>query len=485
MIEYKLSLPPSPPPTYIFVVDVAINDSELESLGDALEQVLGLIPSDSFVGLITFASVVRVHELGFKECVKAHIFRGNKEITREEIQAQLKLSPKVAQRPGVPVQQQPQTILGHRKFLCPLVDCDTVINMVLNELQPEWPQTSSTRIERCTGAALSAAVSLMEVGCYQQPGRILLFSGGVCTSGPGQIVGIDVSESIRQHLDLQRDTANAKYVKKSIAYYTDLSKRAVESGHSIDLFCCALDQTGLYEMKVCAERTGGVVVMSDTFSMSVFRDSLQKLFEVGADGYVQDAFNVKVEVLCTKEIRICGAVGSISSTNKKGLHVAEVTVGEANTCEWAAGVMDKNSTMAIYMEPVNTNEKALVGRSAYLQLQVTYTHPTGERRCRVTTVGYPFANPTGPNGPAELGTGFDQETATVMIARLAVTRTETEQPLDTLRWLDRKLIRLVSTFADYHKDRPETFQLGSEFILYPSFMYHLRRSQFLQIFNAR
>lgn len=35
----------------------------------------------------------------------------------------------------------------------------------------------------------------------------------------------------------------------------------------------------------------------------------------------------------------------------------------------------------------------------------------------------------------------------MLMARLAVFKTETEDSLDVLRWLDRKLIRLVSRFA--------------------------------------
>ncbi len=38
-------------------------------------------------------------------------------------------------------------------------------------------------------------------------------------------------------------------------------------------------------------------------------------------------------------------------------------------------------------------------------------------------------------------------------------------------------------FAIYEKDNPGSFQLTDTFTLYPQFMYHLRRSQFLQVFN--
>lgn len=50
-----------------------------------------------------------------------------------------------------------------------------------------------------------------------------------------------------------------------------------------------------------------------------------------------------------------------------------------------------------------------------------------------------------------------------------------------MRWLDRSLIRLCAKFAQYTKDKPESFRLATEFSMYPQYMFHLRRSQFLQV----
>jgi protein transport protein SEC23 len=42
----------------------------------------------------------------------------------------------------------------------------------------------------------------------------------------------------------------------------------------------------------------------------------------------------------------------------------------------------------------------------------------------------------------------------------------------------------ASQFASYKKDDPSTFRLSPSFSIYPQFMFHLRRSQFLQTFNS-
>nr|XP_040566440.1 protein transport protein Sec23A-like [Lepeophtheirus salmonis] len=54
---------------------------------------------------------------------------------------------------------------------------------------------------------------------------------------------------------------------------------------------------------------------------------------------------------------------------------------------------------------------------------------------------------------------------------------------DVLRWVDRTLIRICQKFGEYHKEDPNSFRLPDNFTLYPQFMFHLRRSQFLQVFN--
>lgn len=82
-----------------------------------------------------------------------------------------------------------------------------------------------------------------------------------------------------------------------------------------------------------------------------------------------------------------------------------------------------------------------------------------------------------------ISAGFDQEAAAVLMSRMVVYRAETDDGPDVLRWVDRMLIRLCQKFGEYGKDDANSFRLAENFSLYPQFMYHLRRSQFLQVFN--
>eukprot|EP00658_Telonema_sp_P-2_P005879 TRINITY_DN12217_c0_g1_i2.p1 TRINITY_DN12217_c0_g1~~TRINITY_DN12217_c0_g1_i2.p1 ORF type:complete len:238 (+),score=53.54 TRINITY_DN12217_c0_g1_i2:294-1007(+) len=63
-------------------------------------------------------------------------------------------------------------------------------------------------------------------------------------------------------------------------------------------------------------------------------------------------------------------------------------------------------------------------------------------------------------------------------------RAQREQVFDVMRWLDRMLIRVCSKFGIYKKDDASSFSLPANLSIFPQFMFHLRRSQFLQVFNS-
>lgn len=86
----------------------------------------------------------------------------------------------------------------------------------------------------------------------------MLFCGGPCSQGPGQVVDDELKHPIRSHHDIEKD--NAKYMKKGMKHYEHLSSRAAASGHGIDIYSCALDQTGLLEMRYCCNMTGYVIL---------------------------------------------------------------------------------------------------------------------------------------------------------------------------------------------------------------------------------
>lgn len=149
---------------------------------------------------------------------------------------------------------------------------------MLEDLQKDpWPCAGEDRVQRCTGAALSLSMSLLESSISRQGSRVMLFVSGPPTVGPGAIVARSKKESLRSHLDLLKN--QAPMFKGAIDYFRGLADRAMAHSVVVDLFACSLDQIGALELKPLVVRSGGLIVLADSFGQSVFRESLRRVFE--------------------------------------------------------------------------------------------------------------------------------------------------------------------------------------------------------------
>ncbi|KAI5301240.1 GTPase-activating protein S23 [Ascosphaera atra] len=483
-IEYQLARPAPVPPIFLFVVDTCQDDDSLKAVKDSLVMSLSLLPPDALVGLITYGTMVQVHELGYTECPKSYVFRGSKDYAAKQIQEMLGLLAPSLRNPGAAPMMPGRAPAAPpaSRFLLPVAQADFQITNVLEQLQKDpWPVAGDKRSLRCTGPALSVAVGLMETAFQNAGGRVMLFTSGPATEGPGMVVSNTLREPMRSHHDIDRD--NIKYYKKAVKFYEHLAKRVSTNGHIVDIFAGCLDQVGLLEMKSLPNSTGGHMLLTDSFTSSQFKQSFVRIFDKDANDNLLMGFNASLEVLTTKELKVTGLIGHAVSLNKKSASVGETECGIGNTCSWKMCGIDPASSYGIYFEIANQGSAAagaaVSQNRALIQFLTYYQHAGGQYHLRVTTVARPLSMP----GDTTLAQSFDQEAAAVLMSRIAVFKAEVDDGPDVLRWVDRMLIRLCSRFADYRKDDPTSFRLEKNFTLYPQFMFHLRRSQFLQVFN--
>uniref|UniRef100_A0A8C7DIE1 Protein transport protein SEC23 n=1 Tax=Oncorhynchus kisutch TaxID=8019 RepID=A0A8C7DIE1_ONCKI len=452
-IEYVVQRGPLMPLVFLYVVDTCMEDEDLQALKESLQMSLSLLPPTALVGLITFGRMIQVHELGCEGISKSYVFRGTKDLNAKQLQEMLGLTkPTAAQAGRGP--QAPQAPLSNR-FLQPVQKIDMNLTDLLGELQRDpWPVTQGKRPLRSLGSAMSIAVGLLECTFPNTGARIMTFIGGPATQGPGMVVGDELKAPIRSWHDIEKD--NAKFMKKGTKHYEALASRASTNGHIIDIYACALDQTGLLEMKCCSNHTGGYMVMADSFTTSLFKQTFQRVFTKDVSGAFKMAFAGTLEIKTSREIKISGAIGPCVSLNAKGPCVSENEIGTGGTSQWKICGLDHNTTLAVYFEVVNQHNAPIPqgGRGA-VQYVTQYQHSSGQKRIRVTTTARNWAD--AGTQIQTIAASFDQEASAILMARLAVYRAETEEGPDVLRWLDRQLIRL--------------------------FMFHLRRSPFLQVFN--
>ncbi|XP_018496150.1 protein transport protein Sec23A [Galendromus occidentalis] len=499
-LEYTISRAQTLPPIFIMVVDTCVDDDELTALKESLQMSLSLMPPNALVGLITYDKMVHVHELPANCVARSYVFRGTKDIAAKQIQDMLAINKPMAQQgpqsqpqvrpPGAPppmghpqqqAQQQPAAPPASR-FLQPVQSCDMVLTDLLDSIKKDpWPVTQGKRPLRATGVALSIAVGLLEAAYPNTGARIMLFTGGACTQGPGMIVSEELKMTIRSHHDIQKD--NAKYMRKAQKHYEALAQRASANGHAIDIYSCALDQTGLHEMKTCANLTGGHMVLGDSFNSSLFKQSFQRVFTRDSKGELKMGLNAVVEVKTSKELKISGAIGNCISMKLKNSNVSDTTTGLGGTCQWKICSLSPSSTLAVFFDVANQHNSGIPqGGRGCIQFITQYQHPSGQKRVRVTTIARNWADAT--TNIQHVTAGFDQEASAVLMSRIACFKAdETEEGPDVVRFIDRTLIRLCQKFGDFQKDSPESFRFPDNFSLYPQFMFHLRRSQFLQVFN--
>lgn len=467
-VEYVLPRSIVIPPIFLFVVDTCMERSELDALKETLVYTINTLPQDSLVGLITFGAMVHVHELGYEHLPKSYVFRGSRNYTSEMIKEMLSLS---SSSSG-----------AARRFISRLDECEFQLSTILEQITVDpWPVASGKRPQRCTGTALSIAVSLLENTFPNTGARIMTFASGPCTSGDGAVVAVESSELMRTHLDIEKE--KAPFLSKASKFYKELAKRAATNGHVVDVLVGYLDQIGMMEMSHMVNLTGGHFVLADTFDMMLFKQSFKKIFRTDSYGYMEMGLNGMLEVEVSRDLKVCGMIGTGQASRPKNASVSDLEIGCSGTTGWKVCGIDPHTTHAIYFEVQNQSD---VGTShggaprGYVQLSTRYQHSSGQLRLRVTTA----CRNISLSNDASITQSFDQEAAAVVMARIAVFKTSQDDSGDILRWVDKMLIRLCLRFADFRKDDANSFRLPENFILYPQFMYHLRRSQFLQVFNS-
>jgi protein transport protein SEC23 len=84
------------------------------------------------------------------------------------------------------------------RFLLFVQTAEYALTSTLEQLPKDpWPVATDKRALRSTGVALSVAIGLLETSFQNAGARIMLFTGGPCTEGPGIVVGPELREPLR------------------------------------------------------------------------------------------------------------------------------------------------------------------------------------------------------------------------------------------------------------------------------------------------
>ncbi|KAK2443162.1 protein transport protein SEC23 [Trifolium repens] len=459
------------PPAFVFVIDVSTPEDELCSLKNEILLVLHNLPDNALVALVTFDSMVYLHDLQFSHGSRIVLLHGHRQFSSDQIRKFLNISRPHQLHIG---QTQPVPKQG---FLVPISESEFSITAAIEDIHSTYIFRSGSRAPRSTGAAISAALGLLEC-CFVNTGsRVMVFTSGPATLGPGLVVDSDFRQSMRTHTDIFN--GNVRHYAKSCSFYRQIAKRLCDVSVVLDLFACSLDQVGAAELREPVECSGGFMILAESFESDQFKKCLRHLFKHDGDGFLKMNFDATIEIVTTKDVKISGALGPCVSLRKKNASVSETEVGQGGTYVWKLNTLTDRTCIAFFFQL--SDEQKIQPSSAFLVQFITrYRQGNTGLRKRVTTAARRWV----ANHSTDIAAGFDQEAAASVMARLAILRAETCHARDVVRWLDDTLIRFTSKFGDYVPEDPSSFRLSSNFSLYPQFMFHLRRSQFIDVSNT-
>ncbi|EAX95350.1 Sec23/Sec24 trunk domain containing protein [Trichomonas vaginalis G3] len=465
-VEYLVNQGTVKPPIFVFVVDICSNEKELENLKSVLLQAIAILPENSLVGFITFGSSVKIHELVEIPYPRSYIFSGNKTYNAQELATMLGIQ-RLANG-------EVQTTI-----IVPAKQAEDMLNNLVDRLEVDkLPIPKDERMQRCTGAALSIAVTLLEAVCPLIGGQIFLFTSGPITKGPGTMATLKRGEPVRQHSDIEKGKADL--TRASQQFFSEIGKNASTKNIVINYLSACFEEAGLYELEPAILITGGWLISAESWGDVNISQSIVKYFtsileNAGAE--------VQTQIICSNNFKISGCIGPCSPKETPGPAVSEKQIGIGGTTSWSLGGALPSTTLAFYFDiTASKADPVPVGTTAFIQFVTTYRNVlSGQYVRRVTTTAVNFGD---MNDRSSFARSFDQECGTILLAKLAMWKCRTEDNLDVIHFIDKTLIRFCRWFGTYNQGDPSSFTFGESFTFFPQFLYHLRRSPFMSTFNS-
>ncbi|KAH9584068.1 Sec23/Sec24 [Trypanosoma melophagium] len=372
-------------PTFIFIIDTCLPLEELEALKSNIVRCLDWLPSQSLIGLISFGARVSVWDLGTSPLPRCYNIRGDRAYEQAELARMLQLTD------AFPVRG---------RFLSTLEECEFTFTTLVEELQCDDTVTpGNKRPLRTTGTAVSVGVRLLEAlhhgpitttinnnnnnkdsssSHFAKGGRLLLFTGGPCTRGPGTVVSTEKEKMMRFHRDII--DGDIPFYESAFKMYNELEKRLSDVHACLDVFAESFDQVGILEMRKAVNQTGGTFICGDAFNHHMFSTSLQRYFDRfdlrsraleteggGASGdgsnfIVRSAFGVAFEVHTSADTLVSGVLGPCvvdEKANNTKPHRASspIQVGVGGTTRWRVSTIDQGVTYTFVFDTATLSSK--------------------------------------------------------------------------------------------------------------------------------
>ncbi|EJW01942.1 hypothetical protein EDEG_03586 [Edhazardia aedis USNM 41457] len=512
-VEYELSRE-CVDPCYIFLIDLCAFDSlRFELLVDAVRTAFALINDDAQICFVTFGTNINL--IADDKVRRVFVFSGKKKYERDDLMRVFdRESEKFAglRSHGFLVKK-----FFKKKSFFVIENTNCGVDIKLSSLdvsfmqRDPFPVKDGKRPLRCTGSAISFATSLIDI--LDSGTKIMLFTQGPCTFGPGTVCSLSLKDSIRSLSHILK--GKAAFNKSATAFYTEMANRMVLQGTSLDIFSTTIEDIGIFEMKSLCDLTGGSLVMSPDFDRKTYLSSIIKHLKSPNTSYgtifdpkiinqlrSRSLSNAEIEKAIYSEnndeftinnkhtdqfpFSINGAIKSYRGFEKRYnakmkfittpniAYKGVIGTGSAVQNIWKINCLRETQNITVLLEPQNPKPQEI----SYIQI-LTTSQRNRKLITRVTTLARAF-----DDNLEKITLGFDQEAACVLQARIYTYLNKFEEDIDLVRRIDRNLIRFVKKYGIYTKEDMNSVTLPDSMSFFPNFMYFLRRSLLVQTENS-
>lgn len=422
-IEYITSRQSAFPPIFLILIDISTYDQERhEMMIRTVIKAIELLPDNSMIGIIQYGTNINVYSFNTESLQTIYQFSGNFSYQKKNIRGMEDI----------------------RHFLVKKTDNITEILKIIQNLKKDpFPILDGFRANRCTGAALSFAISFLEGPFIDNPVKYMLFTQGPCTYGPGAVATQEISA------DLKIDLVKAE------EFYTNIGERLNNLGHSVDIYGETIADIGFKQMKPMITSCGGTIILAQDFEERIIQQSLEILYKTDEVGVLDCGFNAKIQLKTTNNIKCKSFLGD----------------GKSKGLGWKIGFLIPTTNITILFEPTENTKTNSYG---YVQILTQYTRSDRKIITRVTTFARLFSN-----DKIQQCDGFDEEAACITQSRIFCNH-PFENIFDLETAIDKHLIRFTKKYATWDKNNPDSLVLPSTMNYYLNFMFFFRRSFVIQ-----
>lgn len=270
----------------------------------------------------------------------------------------------------------------------------------IDAIEPEpWPTPDKQRQMRATGRALELTMQLTEFAGLFYGMRLVLFTGGPCTIGPGMTADLDISVLIRKHNEIETNGRQRDMSLTASSFYRGLTNKAILHRITVDIFAFSLDEFGFYEMNTLTTKTGGISIMNEEFKQEHFGESLQHYFKRDEAGNIALGSFGLLDMHLSRELRVEGCLGNCASLENKSTLQSTNEIGECKTNTWFLGGVDHQSTLLFFfgLADKSPNPKTQQAPNAYIQLVIQYKLNGLPLTKRIVTFERPFISTNSPS----------------------------------------------------------------------------------------